>query len=246
MLAAQHLLERLGVHLDAGDGGIERRSAQIEQADRAGADNDVASGDLLGIGCAVEHAVGGDVAARIGGREAQPQLAVAVGRQHRSADAHMLDAGALTERRDAAASRGAHEYRGLVFGDAQRLERQRWIENSGDRQQQRHAAHDLVALGQPVDGAEPPRGVGQHRQAFHRTAEARHELQRIVAGNHEAGVRLGRRLVARRLAGKADDDGRRGDGGGKALVVRGQLRGLADERGKLGLFGKQLGEFAGR
>ena len=109
-----------------------------------------------------------------------------------------------------------------------------------------HAAHDLVALGQPVDGAEPARGVGHHRQTFHRTPEARHELQRIVAGDHEAGVRLGRRFVAGRLTGKPDGDRRRGDSGGKALVVGRQLRGLADERRELGLFGKQLGKFAGR
>ena len=57
---------------------------------------------------------------------------------------------------------------------------------------------------------------------------------------------LGRRRVAGRLTGKTDGDRRRGDGGGKALVVGRQLRGLADEWGELGLFGKQLGEFAGR
>ena len=57
---------------------------------------------------------------------------------------------------------------------------------------------------------------------------------------------FGRRLVAGRLAGEADDDGRGGDGGGEALVVRGQLRGLPDERRQLRLLGEQLGEFAGR
>ncbi len=74
----------------------------------------------------------------------------------------------------------------------------------------------------------------------------RHELQRIIAGDDEAGVRLGRRLVARRLAGEADDDGRRGDGRGEALVVRRQLRGLPDQRRQLRLVGEQLGELPGR
>ncbi len=58
MLAAEHLLDRLGVHLDAGHGGVERRRAQVEQADGAGADEDVAAGDLLGVERAVENAVG--------------------------------------------------------------------------------------------------------------------------------------------------------------------------------------------
>lgn len=234
------------MHLDAGNGGIERGGAQIEQPDGAGADEDVASGNLLGLGAAIEHAVGGDVAARVGRGEAEPQLAVAIGRQNGRADAHMLDAGALPERRHAAASRGAHEYRRFILGDAQRLERQRWIEHSADRQQQGHAAHGLIALGEPVDGAEPTRGLGQHRQAIHGTRKTRHELQRVVAGDRKASMRLRRRFAPGRLPRKADGDRRRGDRGGETLVVGWQLRGLADEWRKLRLVGKQLGEFTGR
>ena len=59
-------------------------------------------------------------------------------------------------------------------------------------------------------------------------------------------MRLGRWLVAYRIACQADDDGRGGDGGGEPVIVGRQLRGLPDQRRQLRLLGKQLGELAGR
>ena len=100
--------------------------------------------------------------------------------------------------------------------------------------------------GSQLTAPRPRAGFGQHRQAVDGAVEARHELQRIIAGDDEAGVRLRRRPIARRLAGEADDDGRGGDGGGEAIVVRWQLRGLPDERRQLRLLGEQLGELARR
>ena len=72
MLARNHLLERLGVDLDARNRRLERRRAQVEKARRAGPDQDVAPGDLLGIERSVDDFVRGDISARIGLSEIEP------------------------------------------------------------------------------------------------------------------------------------------------------------------------------
>ena len=187
-----------------------------------------------------------DVSARIGLGEAQPQLAVGVGRQHGRPNAHALDAGPLPEGRHAAAAGGAHEYGCLLQRDAQGLERQRGIERAAHRQQQRNAAEHLIALRGPVDGAEPRRGARQHRQAADDAGEARHEALRVISREGKARVR--RRGLARAtgLARNAESDGGARDRCREAVIVGGERGGFRDHGRELRHVPEQLGELAGR
>ena len=55
MIAGQHLLQRLRMHLDTGHGIGEGRGAEIHEAGGARADQDVAAGDLGAVDRASEE-----------------------------------------------------------------------------------------------------------------------------------------------------------------------------------------------
>ena len=76
----QDLLDGLGVEGDAGNGGLKRRRSEIEQARRAGADDQDAALDVVGPDLAVEHFPGRQVALLGFGGEPDPHLAVRLGR----------------------------------------------------------------------------------------------------------------------------------------------------------------------
>ena len=189
--------------------------------------------DLLRVEVAVGNSVGGDVAARVGDGEAEPELAVGVGRQHGCADAHRIHARPLPESGDAAASGRADEERALARSDAQRLERERRIERAADGKQERHAADDLVVGRKPVDGALAAGRGGKLGEARDAAGKLRHELDRIIAGNGEPRLRRNGLGRERPVAGEAEHDGRLRDRLRKPRVVRGQRREPVGDLGRL-------------
>ena len=105
MIAGEHLLECLGVDLDAGKRRHQRRGAQVHEPRGAGADENEAAFDFGFVDPACEKIAGRNAAARIGRGKLEPEFALRVGGQDHFTGANAVDAGLLAEREDAAGAR---------------------------------------------------------------------------------------------------------------------------------------------
>ena len=101
----QYALENLGVHLDAGHGGLDRGGLDVEEADRRGADEHQPAAHAVGVHAAVQHVRRRHVTRRIVLVEVDPELAVAVGRHFEAGHRDRFHAGFVGADQDGAGSR---------------------------------------------------------------------------------------------------------------------------------------------
>ena len=182
---------------DAGNGGIERRRAQVDQAGGAGADQHDAAGDFLRVDLAGKHLPGRDIGARVVRPEVQPDAAVGIGRDLDLPDPDVVEAGLLAEGGLAAGVRPLEHVGAGLKGNPQRLGGQRRHVLATDAVDQRNPAHHLVAVGQPVDRADAGRGLVEDGQVDVGAGKGRNEILRVVADRGEAGLERRRRRWAR-------------------------------------------------
>ena len=144
-------------------------------------------------------------------------------------------AGVLAERRLAARARRFDDIGLGLERHAQRLEHEIGIEPVAELEHERHRAHHLVAVGDPVDRAVAGGGVLELGQGRDRALVLRQELARIVAGHGEGAFdrRLARRLLVDQDEG--GDDRRMADRARQDRVMGRQLAELAAQRLDLGI-----------
>ena len=223
--------------LDAGHRGLERRCPQIEQAGRTGADQDDPSLYILPGHFAGQHLPGREIGGRIAGTEFHDDDAVGVGRDFEIADLHVVEAGVLAERGLAAGVRGLEHIAARALRDAQQLGRERGHQRIADPKDQRRPAHDLVAIRDPVDGADPVRGRIKNRQISGRPPERGHQPPRIIARNGKPGLG-GRRGVCAAAEARRKHARRLFQRGRKGLVIGGLTRRFLHQH--VGLHGGQM------
>jgi hypothetical protein len=167
----QDVLEQLGVDLDAGGVGLQRRRLDVEQSDGRGADQHQRVGERAVGQPAFQDVGGGDEAAGIMAGEMHPQLAVAVGGDGMGPDP------------DAAHARGvaAHRDRLLAQRDPQQLDGQRRPDLTGNRHDGRHPAHHPVEFRLHGDQAAARRRGFQFGQVGEQARQADEERPRIAA-----------------------------------------------------------------
>ena len=227
-IAEQDLLERLGVDLDPGRDGIERRRPLVLEARRGGADEHDDPLDLLAGNLGFEDLPGGDETLGARRRVVHPHLATGIGRNDELADLDSVDARALAEAQHAAGARGLDLVTRLPsLGDAQCRERKRRIEVVAEPEHRRNTADDAIGVDRRIEAAVARRRGFDDGQVHHRA--------RVFGLNGGQGIvpTIGKSLLQRRCADEiapgqheAGDDARLGDRVGQDLVVIGHLVGL--------------------
>ena len=229
--ALQDLLDGLGMQLDAGHRGFERRRAKVEKARGARAYDGKTAFDLLLADLSVQHFPGRQIALLGLLGEPDPHLPVGFGRDLVVADADFDDAGLLAERLLAARAGGFDHVGRGALRDPQHVGSEGGIELVADLNHHGHAADDLVVLWQPVERACAYRLVLKFRQACRGAGIGRGEQARIVAAMGETRLSL-RERAAMRCRNETEHDGALPDGFGKHLIVGGKLLDLVTQAGK--------------
>ena len=157
-------------------------------------------------------------------RVARPNVGIGSRRDFHGADGDRVHARLLSERRFAARVGRLDDISRLPLREPQRLERERRRGAGGPDDEKRHAADDLVMIGQPVRGAQSSRRIRQNGYGRDNSRE-RHQKRRGVVARHGQS-RLWRRTpdAARRDERHAQRDRRGGDGFGEDLVAGGRVR----------------------
>ena len=231
----QDLLQRLGMQLDTGDRGFERGRSQVEQARRARADDEDAAFDLVLADLAVQHLVGRQVTLLRARRELDPHLAGGLGRHLVVADLDADDPGLLAEGLLAARAGGFDDIGRCALSEAEQIGSERGVELIADPDDHRHAADDLIVLGDPVERAGALRLVLELCEARRGARVVWREQGRIVAAMGEARLGLGLRRAGRRRD-EAEHDRSLADRLGEDLIVGGKLLDLLPEaRERVGL-----------
>ncbi len=229
-LAAQDLVDDLGMHVDARFGGGAGRCDEIAKPDRAGADQYDPAGDLVGVRRrlrGIEKLIGGDARHARETGEVDAELAGRPGRHLEVADlegGHGRPAGVhLTAR-----ASGADHERAGAKRRPQRLDRERRVDRVAAAAKKRHHSDDAVGARREAVEAETARGLVQLRQIRYATAKRQQIGLRIGPGESITG--LGWRQWSIRLVRQHETGGDSvpPEGVGKEVVVVGKVGGEVD------------------
>ena len=217
-------LDELRMDFHARRRSVQGRRAHVAEARRQGADENDPAVDLASIDPALQQLGGWNHPRRVRMRVARPHVAIRARRDFHGADGDRVHARLLSERGFAARIGGLDDIGRLPLREPQRLERERRREAGGPDDEKRHAADDLIMIGQPVRGAQSSRRIRQNAYGRDNRRE-RHEKRRGVVARHGQS-RLWRRTPnAPRLDERhAQCDRRGGDGPGEDLVAGGRVR----------------------
>ena len=217
-------LEELRVDFHARRRSVQRRRAHVAEARRQGADENDPAVDLASIDLIVQQPGGRNHPRRVRMRITRPNVGIGSCRDFHGADGDRVHARMLPERGFAARIGGLDDIRRLPLGEPQRLERERRRGAGGSGDEKRHAAHDLVMIGQPVRGAQSLRRFRQNAYGRDNSRERHQKRRGVVARHGQSRLWLRTPNAARRDKRHAQRDGRGGDGLGEDLVAGGRVR----------------------
>ncbi len=236
--ARKDLLDELRMGFDAGRRRIERRRNDVGKTDGAGADEDQLAAEIGEIGAGLEGLPGGKRAARVGAGEPDAQIASPLRRDHDVADLDRVDRRALAGARAIGVGRLHHKAR-RALGDPQSLHSQARLDLAVDVEKQRHRADHAIVVRQPVEKAEPGRGVRQRRDRRERAVEVGQDGVRRLADEGKASFRdePGVCGVGGRREERAENHRQPGNGVGEGDIP---VRALLAVRGLVGAMRRRL------
>ena len=217
-------LEELRVYFHAWRRSVQGRRAHVAEAGRQGADENDPALDLASIDATLQQLGGWNHPRRVRMRVARPHVAIRARRDFHGADADRVHARLLSERRLAARVGGPDDIGRFPLRDPQRLERERRRGARGSNDEKRHAADDLIVIGQPVRGAQSSRRIRQNAYRRDNSRERHQKWRGVVARHGQSRLWRSAPNAARRDERHAQRDRRGSDGLGEDLVAGGRVR----------------------
>ncbi len=185
------MLQEFRVDIDTGDGGFERRRANIGKRTGARADQDNAAGDLAIRDFSGEHPPRRNVSRRLRAGIMDAHRAVGFRSDLQRTDFNTDDAGSGSETAGVGGVRGLHDDRRGVLCYAKNFSIERGDEMRccavALRRDKRDFADDKIAVRLPVNAAKSSGCFGETGQRQNRTAEIEQKRPWIVAQSDEAG-----------------------------------------------------------
>ena len=186
--SGQDLLGDLGMGVDAGRRGIQRRPDDVRQQRGADAEEDDLAREIGEIGARFERLPCGNDAPGIVLGVIDAKLAAALGRYHGVAILDRNDAALGAEGVFAARVGGLYHISRRALRDPQRLHREARHELAIVVENERHAPDDAIVVRQPVQESDRGCIMGQTRKRREHAREPVQEKHGIVAGAREAGL----------------------------------------------------------
>ena len=154
---------------------------EVEQADGGCSDQHQPLRDAIGRHPSFEHVDGGYIARLVVRREMDPELAVAVGRDHEAGHGRTLHAGVIGADQDGVAA----------ADDAQHFQRQRRHDCALRLHHDRHAPHDAVAFGADREKPAAAGGLLERGHIAQQAGKIEKKWPRVAAHGRNADRRLG-------------------------------------------------------
>ena len=217
-------LDQLRVDFHAWRRSVERRRAHVAEARSQSADENDPAVDLASINPTLQELRGWNHPRHVRMRVARPHVGIGSRRDLHGADGDRVHARLFSERGFAARVGGLDDISRLPLREPQRLERERRRGAGRPGHEQRHAADDLIVIGQPVGGAQSPRRIPQNGYGRYNSRERHKKRRRVVARHRQSRFWRRTPYAARRDQRHAERDRRGGDGVGEGLVASGCLR----------------------
>src|SRR6516164_6678537 len=147
------MLDDLGVNIDSGYSRIDRGGSQVKQTGSAGADQNDPALNLFLRNLAGEHLPGGNIGRLIEVPEFQVHPYRIIGGYFDFSDLNVVEACGLAEGRLATCVGRLKHEAACALGDAQGLSPKRRHEILIEPEQEGNPANDLIAISDPVEGA---------------------------------------------------------------------------------------------
>src|SRR6516165_568108 len=152
-MAGQQMLDDLGVNIDSGYSRIDGGGSQVKQTRSTGADQNDPALNLFLRNLAGEHLPGGDIGRLIEVPEFEVHASRIIGGYFDFPDLNVVEACGLAEGRLATGVGRLKHEAACALGDAKGLSPKRRHEILIEPEQESNPANDLIAISDPVKGA---------------------------------------------------------------------------------------------
>src|SRR5262245_9590668 len=150
------MLEQLRVNIDSGYSCVDRSCPQVEQSGSAGPDKNDTTVDVFARNFPCQHLPGGDVRCLAEMAEFEIYAPASISGYFDVADADVIEARRLSERRLATRVRCLQHVGTCALGNAKRFCCERGHKCLVKPEHEREAANDLIAISYPVECTDSP------------------------------------------------------------------------------------------